>query len=580
MSYALGVDLGTTFTAAAICEPGRRPEMVSLGSSAYAVPSVLFLRDDGSFLAGEAASIRASSEPTRVARHFKRRIGDTVPLQLAGQAYPAEAMVTELLRWVTDTVTARQGEAPTNLVLTHPANWGDYRNERFEQAAAAAGAEIVTRQTEPEAAAIEYTRSERVDPGELIGVYDLGGGTFDAVIMRRTIDGFEVVGQPHGVERLGGLDFDEAIWRFVLDTAEIDTSRSDAATLAAAHQLRDRCIEAKRLLSFDTSANVHVVFPDAVQTVRITRSEFEDRIQPRLNETVSAFQSALDSGGVAATDLSRILLVGGSSRIPIISQMLTQEFGRPLAVDSDPKNTVALGAARTAALLTPVAPRKGPPPALAPQALADAAERRRLAEAGHVADEAGTEALPDGLSVNQIKQVATARTNAPAPATLAATSSLSPAAPAEAEIRPPDATPDSNGQSQTPSSGTELQADADAGQAASTAAPTTRSTAPRVSPRSAGGMTPTAEEDGHRARRGNGSGDDEQAIDYSLDAVSPESRHRVRFTPAMAETNPFEDDTPDEPVEVEPAPRAVHPLVLVGIAAFLLLLFVGWQTLL
>ncbi len=359
-SVVLGVDLGTTFTTAALQRPGRDPEMLSLGASGYGVPSVLVLRDDGTFLAGEDAALRAASDPTRVARFFKRQLGDGSTRIVGGTPFTPQTLTSHLLRWVLGVASGRLGAPPDRVVLTHPANWGPYRREIFEQAAAMAGVDDLVLCTEPEAAAINYAASahgrgrggidaEQVDDGELIGVYDLGGGTFDAVVLRRTGDRFEIVGQPRGVERLGGIDFDDAILGFVAEACGIDLARfgaGDEATVAAGHRLRDDCIAAKRLLSADTFADLRVTLPGVERTVRLTRQEFEQRVRPRLVESLTAFEAALHSGGVAPDDLSRILLVGGSSRIPLVAQLVTEAFGRPIAVDSDPKNAVALGAAR------------------------------------------------------------------------------------------------------------------------------------------------------------------------------------------------------------------------------------------
>lgn len=346
MPYVLSVDLGTTFTAAAVCPVGGTPTMLSLGSSGYSVPSVLFLREDGTFLAGESAELRSSANPLRIARYFKRRLGDEVPIRIAGTPFAPQVLVTRLLEWVIGQATERQGSAPATVVLTHPANWGPYRRELLQQAASMASLARPVLISEPEAAAIHYVESERLEPGELLGVYDLGGGTFDAVIMRRTDTGFEAVGNPAGVERLGGMDFDDVIRSFVLDATELDEIEETEETITAAYALQSSCIDAKRVLSADTVADVRVVFPGLTTSVRVTRGEFEDRIRPRLIETLAALQTAMDSASVQPEDLSRILLVGGSSRIPMVSALLAQRFGRPLAVDIDPKNTVALGAAR------------------------------------------------------------------------------------------------------------------------------------------------------------------------------------------------------------------------------------------
>ncbi|MEZ5225587.1 MAG: Hsp70 family protein [Acidimicrobiales bacterium] len=344
MSYAIGIDLGTTFTAAAVCDPGVAPQMLSLGSSGYSVPSVLFLREEGAFLAGEAAELRAAGDPTRVARHFKRRLGDDVPIRLAGTAFDPLTLTRELLGWVLDLVTSRRGEAPAVVVLTHPANWGEFRVDLLRDAVDLADSNTLLI-SEPAAAAAHYVQGERVEPGELIGVYDLGGGTFDAVVMRRTENGFETAGRAGGIERLGGVDFDDAIWSYVLTEAEVELGADDDATLAAAYDLRSNCVAAKRLLSVDTSADIRVPLRAATSSVRLTRAEFERRIRPRLAESIEAFDDVLSSAGIVAGDLSRILLVGGSSRIPLVGEMLASHFGVPIAVDSDPKNAVALGAA-------------------------------------------------------------------------------------------------------------------------------------------------------------------------------------------------------------------------------------------
>jgi molecular chaperone DnaK len=345
VTYVLGVDLGTTFTAAAVSESGGVPRMMSLGSNAYAVPSVVFLKEDGTFLAGEAAELQSSSDATRVARYFKRRLGDDIPVRLAGNAFDPRELVTVLLGWVLGEVTKRQGEAPEQVVLTHPANWGSFRTEMLTDAARAAGVETPLLVSEPEAAAIHYVQAERLEVGEIIGVYDLGGGTFDAVVMRRTDAGFEGLGRPVGVERLGGVDFDEVIRDFAMTAADLTDVESSDETVSAAYALQASCVTAKQVLSADTVAHVRVMFPGVTTSVRINRAEFEDGIRPRLEDTLTAFDTALRSANLEAESLSRILLVGGSSRIPLVSSLLSQRFGRPLAIDTDPKNTVALGAA-------------------------------------------------------------------------------------------------------------------------------------------------------------------------------------------------------------------------------------------
>src|SRR5262245_58154831 len=136
--YTLGIDLGTTFTSAATWRNGHA-EIQSLGSRTAAIPSVVFLKEDESFLTGEAATRRGLIEPNRVAREFKRRLGDTTPIMLGGAPYSAEALMAQLLRWVVDEVTRREGGKPTTTYLSHPANWGPYKTDLLLQAVRLAG---------------------------------------------------------------------------------------------------------------------------------------------------------------------------------------------------------------------------------------------------------------------------------------------------------------------------------------------------------------------------------------------------------------------------------------------------------
>src|SRR5215475_13987773 len=138
--YALGIDLGTTFTAAATWRNGHA-EIVSLGSRTSAIPSVVLLREDETFLTGEGANRRGLTEPHRVAREFKRRLGDTTPILLGGVPISAEALMARLLRKVIEEVAEREGEQPSSICISHPANWGPYKTDLLRQALRIAGLE-------------------------------------------------------------------------------------------------------------------------------------------------------------------------------------------------------------------------------------------------------------------------------------------------------------------------------------------------------------------------------------------------------------------------------------------------------
>ncbi|HMG44440.1 MAG TPA: Hsp70 family protein [Acidimicrobiales bacterium] len=378
MTYHLGIDLGTTYTAAATHEAGRI-EVVPLGDRGPSIPSVLYMRPDGEIVAGDAANRHAVTDPERIAREFKRRLGDPTPVLLAGAPTPPEMLTGHLLRWVYDTVVRAKGVAPLKVALTHPANWGPYKRDLLMRAADAAGLAEVTLATEPQAAAISYATQARVDPGAVIAVYDLGGGTFDAAVLRKEADSsFTILGTPEGIERLGGIDFDSAVFAHVTQALEgvfDDLDPEDEATVSAVARLRQECTQAKEALSLDTEAVIPVLLPNTQTEVRCTRSELEAMIRPPLVETVTAMERAVRSAGLEPKDVRHVLLVGGSSRIPMVAQMVSSQLGRPVAVDAHPKHAIALGAAIVAARAAgvpvgdaagapaaPVAPAAAPPP--------------------------------------------------------------------------------------------------------------------------------------------------------------------------------------------------------------------------
>ena len=374
MSYFLGIDLGTTYTAAAVHDgsPRRGPEVVTLGERGPTAPSVLHLQPDGSYVAGDAAERHAVTDPERIARQFKRRLGDPTPLLVGGTGVPAEVLTGHLLRWVVDTVVrSRGGAAPAAIALTHPANWGPFKRDLLGKAAEMAGVPGVVHVTEPQAAAISYSSHERVDEGAVVAVYDLGGGTFDAAVLRKEADGgFTVLGTPEGIERLGGIDVDAAVFAHVTAAVANAYERldpDDPQALAAVARLRIDCTQAKEGLSLDNEVQVPVLLPTIQTEVRVTRTELEDMIRPTLAETVTALERALRSASVTPARVDHVLLVGGSSRIPLVAQLFASGLGRPVAVDAHPKHAVALGAAivaaRAAGALVPSSTRPAPPAA-------------------------------------------------------------------------------------------------------------------------------------------------------------------------------------------------------------------------
>jgi actin-like ATPase involved in cell morphogenesis len=401
MSYRLGIDVGTTYTAAAVSRSSGQgwsdPESVTLGTRGASVASVLYIAEDGSVVVGEAAERRAVTDPDRVVRQFKRRIGDRTPIYAGGRGWAPEDLSARLVRWVVDRVAEREGGSADAIAITHPASWGPHKKDLFAGALGAQGL-TVTFLAEPQAAALSYAASERVANGSTIAVYDLGGGTFDAAVVHKADgagpSGFGLLGRPEGLERLGGIDFDQVVFDHVRDGlpeafAQLDDT--DPAVLSAVAQIRRECTEAKEALSSDTEVSIPVMLPNSRGSVRLHRSEFEGLIYPQVEDTVTALRRAVQSAGLAPEQLTAVLLVGGSSRIPLVGQLVSEQLGRPVAVDADPKNAIAKGAALA------IAPR---PVAQAPQGPQPTGGHQRggVAAAGAAGLAAGAAGLAAGAA--------------------------------------------------------------------------------------------------------------------------------------------------------------------------------------
>ena len=264
MPYDLAIDVGTTWTAAAIARDGR-VETVQLGTRRQAIPSVVCLTDER-LLVGEPAARRAVSDPQRVAREFKRRVGDPTPLLLGGTPMSAELCMARVASWVVDQVAGTEGEPPRSLAMTHPANWGEYKLDLLRQALRHEGLDADHLVPEPVAAATAYAAERSLVPGSVVAVYDLGGGTFDAAVVRagETPSDAEIVGRPDGIERLGGTDFDHAVFHHVATNVGLDPDHlppDDPSLTSALVQLRAACVEAKEALSEETHVSIPVMLP-------------------------------------------------------------------------------------------------------------------------------------------------------------------------------------------------------------------------------------------------------------------------------------------------------------------------------
>ena len=395
MAYGLGVDVGTVFTTAAIARSPGRAEVVLLGERAASVPSVVFAGADGVLVAGELAALRARSEPGRAAREVKRRLGDPTPLVLGGAPYAPTALLAAVVRNVVDTVTAAEGSAPARVVLSYPASWGPYRREDFAEVALLSGIEDAITVPEPVAAAACYPDDQ------VVLLYDLGGGTFDAAVVR----GDTLLGEPQGIDPAGGEPFDAAVYSYVDELTGRAASALDPAGPAAVLLWRD-CRLAKEALSRRAQAAIPVWGTGGYTEVTLSRAELERRIAPLVDATVEATQAALRSANVQPDAL---VLAGGSVRIPLVAERLTAEFNGPIRIGRHPEHTVALGAARIAAAGLGATETAAPAAAAAP--------RRRVLLAAAVAVLVGAAAYSVGRATAPGSVPAAApATTTPAPA--------------------------------------------------------------------------------------------------------------------------------------------------------------------
>ncbi|MEZ5230320.1 MAG: Hsp70 family protein [Acidimicrobiales bacterium] len=255
-------------------------------------------------------------------------------------------MMVTMFERVQAIVAERSGGAPEHVVATYPANWGQYRLSLFEDALRPVAAGELSVLPEPVAAAVHYAAQERVEDGTRLAVYDLGGGTFDTAVLEKSGGSWVQLGEAAGIERLGGVDFDEALYQMTVDRLGIDVAsldQDDPVVLAALARLRTDVVEAKEQLSEATSATVSSLIPGYASEVRLNRSEFEAAIRPAIDRSVDALAATIER--VGATGIDRVLLVGASSRIPLVAAAVGGRTGLPIAVDTHPKHAVALGAA-------------------------------------------------------------------------------------------------------------------------------------------------------------------------------------------------------------------------------------------
>ncbi len=353
----VGIDLGTTNSEVAVVRDGQ--PMVLSEDDDPIVPSFVGLAEDGRLLVGQAAKNQWALRPERTIRSIKRQMGQDVQVTLGETSYSPQEISAMILRTLKQRAERELGQEVRKAVITVPANFNDSQRQATREAGELAGLEVVRILTEPTAAALTYNpqvAAGETPQAEHILVYDLGGGTFDVSIVHAEHNVLEVKASK-GDAHLGGDDFDELLVQHVceqfLSEHDIDL-RQDRVAQA---RLLEAVERAKRQLSDHAVTRLEEEFlasKDGVALhldLELSRDNFEAMIRPLLDRTMDCLQQALDDARLTAREIDQVVLVGGSTRIPLIGQLLEARLGQPPHREVHPDLCVALGAAVQAAII-------------------------------------------------------------------------------------------------------------------------------------------------------------------------------------------------------------------------------------
>lgn len=353
----LGIDLGTSLCSAAVIEDGKAvPLRIGTAASlligdSYCMPSSVFVEESGGFLLGQAADNSRMKNPVRYRKEFKRDLGASEPYHIGDMELMPEDLYRELLKYFRITAEERLGGNIERVIITHPANYAGYKKELIKKAALMSGFSQVELIDEPTAAAVYYASKEKVEIGEKILVYDLGGGTFDVSLIEKSEKGFIPLTAPLGIERCGGVDFQRKIYEDIIDNFSDEIRPMlTSGTIGArqfAFMLEAECIKIKHHLSTTDKAEAVINLPGSFEfkTYEITREKFESMIIDDIEATCAKIQDIVKNADIKMKDINKILLVGGSSRIPYIEEMVSKITGKSVSKDADTELVVALGAA-------------------------------------------------------------------------------------------------------------------------------------------------------------------------------------------------------------------------------------------
>ena len=354
MSKIIGIDLGTTNSCVAVHEVGG-PKVIANAEGNRTTPSVVAFGKDGGIIVGLKAKNQMITNPN-VVYSIKRDMGTDKKVHVNGKFYTPQEISAMILQQLKTDAESYLGEEVTKAVITVPAYFNDAQRQATKDAGKIAGLEVERIINEPTAAALAYGLDKQ-DTNEKVLVYDLGGGTFDVSILELGDGVFEVL-STSGNNHLGGDDFDQRIMDYLVSEFKRENGIDLTSDKMAMQRVKDAAEKAKKDLSGMTSTEVSVPFITQGEagplhlSVTLTRAKFEDLISDLLDSTLEPVRKALKDANLTKNDIDKVLLVGGSTRIPKVVDLIKNELGKEPSKGVNPDEVVAMGAAIQGGVLT------------------------------------------------------------------------------------------------------------------------------------------------------------------------------------------------------------------------------------
>ena len=355
MGKVIGIDLGTTNSCVAVLEGGD-PVVITNSEGARTTPSVVSFSKNGERLVGETAKRQAVTNPERTIASIKRHMGENYTVTIDGKNYTPQDISAMTLSKLKADAEAYLGGPVTEAVITVPAYFTDSQKQATKDAGRIAGLDVKRIINEPTAAALAYGL-DKEDTNQKVLVYDLGGGTFDVSVMELGDGVFEVLAT-NGNNKLGGDDFDEKLLNYMADEFAKEHGIDLRQDKMALQRLKEAAEKAKKELSSATTTNVNLPFITVNQNgplhmnMDITRAKFDQLTEDLVNATIEPMRKAMADAGVTNNDIAKVILVGGSTRIPAVQEAVKRITGKEPFKGVNPDECVAIGAAIQAGVLT------------------------------------------------------------------------------------------------------------------------------------------------------------------------------------------------------------------------------------